>query len=396
MQPSVWTVMALLLAVHLAGMGTFLAVPVLAPQIAAETGLPGGLAGLHAALAYAGALASGPLTQGLVTRWGGLRTLQVALLVVGVGIALAALGHPAALAASALLAGCGHGPVTPAGSHLLHGRAPPARQALIFSLKQTGVPAGAMLVAAAAPAIAVAAGWRWGILAVAAFCWVVALAVQPWRAALDADRRPGAPIGWRGATESLGLLRTSRDLRLLTLAGAGFGIGQFCFLSFFVVQQVEALDIDPVQAGLNLAVGQAAAIAARVLWGVVADRLGVRPVVVALGLTIAASSLALALAGPSWPSALVVLAGMAMGATAIGWNGVVLAEAARVAPQGRAGGATAALGFVFALAMIVAPSLFSVLVLTTGAYTAGFLLCVAGGLAGAWAAWGLSRARDAT
>lgn len=383
--------MSLLLAVHLAGMATFLAVPVLAPQIAAETGLPAALAGLHAALAYAGALVSGPLTQGLVTRWGGLRTLQAALGVIGAGLALGTLGTPAALAASALVAGFGHGPVTPAGSHLLHGKAPPARRVLVFSLKQTGVPAGAMLAAAAVPLIGATAGWRMGLLAAAGFCWVVALAVQPWRAALDAGRQPGAPINWRGATESLGLLRTGRDLRLLTIAGAGFGIGQFCFLSFFVVQQVEALAIEPVQAGLNLAIGQTAAIAARVLWGVAADRLGVRLVVITLGLTIGAASLALALAGPAWPNALVVLAGMAMGATAIGWNGVVLAEAARVAPEGRAGGATAALGFVFALTMVVAPSLFSVLVLTTGGYAAGFALCAAGGVAGAWAAWGLSR-----
>ena len=40
----------------------------------------------------------------------------------------------------------------------------PARQrALVFSLKQTGVPGGAMLVAALAPVLGTAFGWRWGV-----------------------------------------------------------------------------------------------------------------------------------------------------------------------------------------------------------------------------------------
>jgi MFS-type transporter involved in bile tolerance (Atg22 family) len=79
----------------------------------------------------------------------------------------------------------------------------------------------------------------------------------------------------------------------------------------------------------------------------------------------------------------VTAAGIAMGATAIGWNGVLLAEAARLAPPGQAGAATAMLGVVFALAMLVAPSLFSLLVQATGGYAAGFGLCAAAGLAGA-------------
>ena len=52
--------MLALLGAHLAGMGVFLAVPVLAPAIAAEAGIPAALAGVHTALCYAGALISGP------------------------------------------------------------------------------------------------------------------------------------------------------------------------------------------------------------------------------------------------------------------------------------------------------------------------------------------------
>jgi hypothetical protein len=85
----------------------------------------------------------------------------------------------------------------------------------------------------------------------------------------------------------------------------------------------------------------------------------------------------------------VALVGVAMGATAIGWNGALLAETARLAPEGQAGPATAALGFVFAMTMLVAPPLFSALVGLTGGYAAGFVLCGTTALAGVVALRGL-------
>ena len=143
--------MIALLGTHLAGMGVFLTVPVLAPAIAAELGIAASLAGVHTALVYLGAMVSGPLAGAFIHRFGGIRVLQAGMLISAFGIALAMLGHPAALFASAVIAGLGHGPVTPAGSHLLAARTPARRRGLIFSLKQCGVPAGAMLIAAAVP-----------------------------------------------------------------------------------------------------------------------------------------------------------------------------------------------------------------------------------------------------
>ncbi|MFO0465969.1 MAG: MFS transporter, partial [bacterium] len=126
--PSVWTVMIALLGTHLAGMGVFLTVPVLAPAIAAELGIAASLAGVHTALVYLGAMVSGPLAGAFIHRFGGIRVLQVGMLISAFGISLAMLGHPAALFASAVIAGLGHGPVTPAGSHLLAARTPARRR----------------------------------------------------------------------------------------------------------------------------------------------------------------------------------------------------------------------------------------------------------------------------
>jgi MFS family permease len=388
--PSLSVLMLALLAVHLAGMGAFLTVPVLAPAIAAETGLPASLAGFHTALVYAGALLSGPLTGPLVRRHGGVRVLQVGLVAVGAGIALAAVGQAWAFALSAFVAGVGHGPVTPGGSHLIAARTPARRRSLVFSLKQAGVPAGAMMVAAAAPAIAMVGGWRAGVLAMAAVAFLIALALQPIRAALDAERDPRAgQAGLRAvmgeAVGSLGLLRTDRALRRLTIMSCGYGVAQFCFLTFFVTFQVAVLGTPLAEAGIALALGQAAGVVGRIIWALIADRVGARIPLAACGLLAAVAGLVLAATGSDWPALVVILAGMLMGATAVGWNGVMLAEAARIAAPGQVGGTTAALSFAFAVTMLVAPPAFTGLVALTGGYGAGFLLCVAAALVGAWA-----------
>ncbi|WP_188967720.1 MFS transporter [Neoroseomonas lacus] len=386
--PSVWTVMLALLGVHLAGMGVFLAVPVLATAIAAEAGIPAALAGIHTGLVYGGALVSGPLAGAFIHRYGGIRVLQAGLTFCGLALAVSVLAHPVALAVSAFACGVGHGPVTPAGSHLLAQRTPANRRSLIFSLKQCGVPAGSMLVAAVTPVIAAAFGWRAGILAVSALLVTAAVVLQPLRKPLDAERDRAARLGnlrsiWTAALGSLAILRHLPLLRRLTMMSALYGVSQFCFSSFFVVFQVEALGVPLTEAGFRLALAQGAGVAGRVCWGIAADRAGARPVLVGLGLATAASGLALLLAGPAWPGVLVTLAGMAMGATAIGWNGVFLAETARLAPHGKVGATTAAAGFVFGACMLVGPPAFSALVQASGGYGLGFGLCAATALLGA-------------
>ncbi|WP_439579021.1 MFS transporter [Elioraea sp.] len=390
--PSVVTVLLALLAVHLAGMGAFLAVPVLAPLIGASAGLPPSLAGLHTSIVYAGTLVSGPLTGALILRYGAVRLLQVSLVVIAFGLALATIGPAWALALSALVCGVGHGPLTPAGSQVLHARAPARRRSLIFGLKQTGVPAGAAMIGVSAPLLAVTIGWRGAILAVVVFGMAVAAGLQPLRREMDRDADPAQRISWRGALDSIRLFRTAPPLRAITIAASSFGIGQFCFSSFFVVFQVEALGYDLVAAGVNLALAQLAGVVGRVGWGVVADRLAPAPVLRFLGAAIAASSMTLAVATPAWPPTAVAAAGIAMGATAIGWNGVLLGEAARLAPAGQAGAATAMLGVVFALVMLAAPSAFSLLVQATGGYAAGFGLCAAAGIVGALVLGPMARA----
>ncbi len=381
----VFVVVALMLT-HVAGMAAFLTVPVLAPVIGGELGISLKLAGVYTAVCYLGYVFTSPFTAGLVARLGGVRTCQLCLCGIAAGLSLSVLATPGlalpVLFASAFVAGIGHGPLTATGSQLLHVVAPVRRRALLFSLKQTGTPFGVVLIGAICPSLAQEIGWRGTILAASALVVVIAVLMQPLRRLHDSGRDPAHQVTLTGAFASLRLFREDRTLRALTLAAMAYGCSQFCFSAFFVVYQVEALGISHVDAGINLSIAQAAGAAGRVLWGVVADQWRPWRVLIAIGIATGLAGIAMALADPSWPGPLVTAAAMALGATAIGWNGVLLSEAARVAPQ-RAAAATGMVATLFAMAMVVAPTVFSTLVALTGSYVSGFLACAILALAGA-------------
>ena len=91
------------------------------------------------------------------------------------------------------------------------------------------------------------------------------------------------------------------------------------------------------------------------------------------------------LASPAWPLPLLFLFASVFGATAVGWNGVFLAEVARLAQPGQAGQATGACMFFTFLGVVVSPPLYSLALSVGGSYAAAY--AVFGGpalLSGAW------------
>ena len=63
----------------------------------------------------------------------------------------------------------------------------------------------------------------------------------------------------------------------------------------------------------------------------------------------------------------------AFGATAIGWNGVQLAELARHAPPGKAGAITGGAGVITFAGVVVGPPTFAMLASIAGSYRIGFV-----------------------
>ena len=129
--------------------------------------------------------------------------MQLGMLVAAAGTALLALPVPVVLALGSLLIGFGYAPSTPAGSDVLQRFAPKRHRALVFSIKQAGVPFGGVLAAVILPPLALI-DWRFAILAGIALTLAVTAAIQPMRRASIATataRRISRPArSWRPKT----------------------------------------------------------------------------------------------------------------------------------------------------------------------------------------------------
>ena len=217
------------------------ATAVLAPAIARDAGVAPALVGVFVGLVYCGAMAASLLSGRAIARLGPIRVSQICVLLCAGGLALVPLatgaaGAAAALVVGALVIGLGYGPITPASSQVLARTAPPERMALTFSIKQTGVPAGAALAGATLPALALAFGWRPALFAVVAIGLVIALAAEPSRAVLDTVARdPDAPRSRRGIVGPLRRVLADRTLRELALVSFGYAATQVSLTSFLVV-----------------------------------------------------------------------------------------------------------------------------------------------------------------
>ena len=360
------------------------ALPVLAPKAAPAIGLPVAWVGWFVALVYGSSMACGLAAGSLLRRWGALRLAQLSLLSAAAGLGLIALGNVAGIVAGAWLLGMGYGPLNPASSHLLDRVAAPERRATIFSIKQTGVPLGAVLAGALLPSLALAAGWPAALVAVALGCALLALALQPLRAACDDDRRPDAPIALADLLQPARHAWVDRAGWPLAASSFCFAALQLCLGTYLVAYLTGELGYDLVRAGYVLAVTQAAGVAGRLVAGAFADRVGARRVMAAMGCTMGACAPASAVAG-GWPIAPLLALYVLFGASAIGWNGVYLAEVARRAPAGTVASATSAALFVTFSGVLAGPAIFGLLIQSGLMYGSAFVAIALPALAcGLW------------
>ena len=352
------------------------ATAVLAPEIASAHAIAPKWIGVFIGLVYAGAMCSSLASGGFIQRYGAIRVSQACTLLCAGGaaaIALAPAGSVAVLVAAAVVIGIGYGPITPASSHVLIRTAPPNRMALTFSIKQTGVPAGAALAGAVLPGLALLLGWKPACLAVAVAGLVVVAAAQPVRRALDTDLKPDHRLSPAGIFAPLKLVLRSPALAELALVAFFYASTQVCLTTFIVVYLTDSLGWSLVAAGLALTVTTLGGVAGRIAWGIVADRwLPPRRVLGIIGLIAGGCGCAMAAAGGSWPAPSLLLVTGIFGTTAIGWNGVQLAELARHAPAGAAGAVTGAAGFVGFSGVVAGPPLFALIASSAGGYRAGF------------------------
>ncbi|MGH8681581.1 MAG: MFS transporter [Burkholderiales bacterium] len=369
---------AVTLAVQTLTSMAMIAPSVLAPVAAPDLGLAPQAVGLFVSISYLAAMASSLTTGRLTARFGPFAVCQAALVLAGAGLLLGKLAAVAALPLAALAIGFGYGLVTPVSSHLLARRTPPAIMALVFSIKQTGVPIGGAIAGAAVPLLVLALGWTDALPVLAAVCIAAAFALLPARATLAEPPAVGAR-GLRGVFAGLGrpiqLVLADRALRELAFASLGYAMVQLVFITYFVSYLNLHLGYSLVTAGLVYALAHGSGIVGRIAWGAVADRwVPPRAMLAALGAVSAACGLLTAAFSSAWPLALVVAVGMLYAASAVGWNGVYLAEVARCAPPGQVGTVTGGTQFFTFGGAVAGPPLFAGAVSATGSYAWAFAL----------------------
>ncbi|MGZ8202585.1 MAG: MFS transporter [Burkholderiales bacterium] len=348
---------------------------VIAPAIITDLRIDAAWVGIYFGLTAAASLVAQLGCGSFIVRHGALRMSQISLAMMAGGTALAALGTPLALALSAIICGGGGAVSTPASSHLLSRVASPRYLPLVFSIKQTAVPAGLLVAGLIGPQLTEWTGWRVTMLLSAAACAVFILMLQPLRKRFDDDRVPTRTFRLSDFNTTLSSVLGTPALRALSFACLAFNGLQAVVTAYFVVY-LTTIGYTPVAAGFVFSVAVAVAVPGRIVWGWLGSSyVSPRMVMAGLALGMAGSVALLALSDAGWPTLLVGLIGCVLSATALSWHGILLAETARAAPEGMRGGVTGGVlsfGQVGALAL---PLIFSGLLDLTGRYGLGFFVC---------------------
>lgn len=350
------------------------AFPVIALPLAAEMGVEPSLIGYQMSIVYGAATLGAPILSLAAARWGACRAMQIGLAFSVLACMLALTAKVWALLVCAVLLGFSITLMTPTATHLLMRFTPPRNRVFFFSLKQTGVPMGWAVMALIAPPIVQAWGWRWSLVVVALIAGATLLAVQPMRSAWDDDRHAQASARTH-VLEGLQLLWRRPTLRWLVMAAFCLAFVQLSLGTFLVTMLVKEAGYTLVAAGFMLSVSQVAGVTGRIVSGWLADRTGdsmrllrVHAVIGALCCPV------MAFVSASWPTALVVLFFFIFGASAVGWNGLYIAEIARRSPPGRAGLTTGAASVWNFGGILVGPALFATVYREVDSYAGTYAL----------------------
>jgi MFS family permease len=236
---------------------------------------------------------------------------------------------------------------------------------LIFSIKQAGAPAGGALAGLVVAPIAARYGWQPALLVTIIAGSISAAAISPLREMMDAERDRGRSIQpkdilhYRNVLAPFAAVRGDALLISVTALAVSFSLVQGTLFSFSVTYLTQrGLSLE--RAGIAYACMQAAGVFARIFLGWFADRTG-RP---AWNLT--AQAYVAGICVCAWASIPVdaSFAAIALIATSCGffgasWNGITMAEIARLSPPEQIVEATAGSTMFTFMGYAAGPSLFA-------------------------------------
>ncbi len=348
---------------------------VIAPAIITDLRIDAAWIGVYFGVTAFAALIAQLGCGSFIIRLGALRMSQISLVMLAVGTALAAFGTPLTLILSAIIAGGGGAVSTPASSHLLS-RCTTARYLpLVFSIKQTAVPAGLLLAGLLGPQLTEWTGWRVTMVLSAIACVIFAVILQPLRERFDDDRVPTRAFRLSDFRSTLMAVLATPGLRALSFACLAFN-GLQSVVTAYLVVYLTTIGYTPVAAGFLFSIAVAVAVPGRIAWGWLGSTfVSPRVMMAALAFGMAASVTLLGLSDAGWPVVVVGLIACVLSATALSWHGVLLAETARAAPEDMRGGVTGGVLSFGQVGALTLPLMYSWLLDGTGSYAIGFIVC---------------------
>jgi len=349
--------------------------PILAPDAQQDIGVSAAAVGLVTALIYLASVPSALVSGLLVSRIGAIRVSQLCVLFASTGIILISTGDPLIIVIGALVVGIGYGAVTPSSSTVLADQAPKNVRSLIFSIKQSGVPIGGAIAGTLVPFLMYRFGWREAAIITGLIGFFVIVLAQLIQKKIDRPTLRSPELA-----QSLSLIKpikfvfADRKLRELAVSSFAFSGMQMSLGSYLVVMLTEQAQLTVAVAGYALSVAMIAGVIGRLFWGGLADY-GISPrrVLGFLGFLMGLSASAICFVNSEFSITLVYVLAFFFGASAVGWNGVYIAEVARIAPKGQTGMATGGSLAMTYSGVVLLPTSFWLIYLITNSYIWGFL-----------------------
>ena len=379
--PGLAVTLALTTTIQIVATAAALSLTAIMPLVVQDMAIDTHFIGYQISLIYLSGIVSAALSGKTLRRIGAGRLEEVCLLTFGLGLLCFAMASVPFLVTGSLLIGVGYGYQNPAASQLLIGITPARSRNLVYSVKQAGVPLGGVVASLAVPALALALGWRMALAAASLVPFLLIVAIHLAHGHQHIDR---AAIPRSSLLADQKMLFGQPALATLAFLSFVYSAVQLSVSAFTVTTLVEDAGWGLVAAGTVAAVTQAAGAFGRVGWGLVADRMGGGFRLLGF-LGVFGAMLALGLGASLYfqaPDALNVALFVLSGAVWLGWNGVMLAEVARQAPEGHVGAATgAALVYTF-LGVLIGPSSFALIADLTGSFATAFAAFSLFGVAG--------------
>lgn len=337
---------------------SFAATTVLAisPLLANSLAISAKWVGVYTAVLYASAAWSSIFFGNRVHLMGAFQVSRLCLGLCAAAMLLIGTGHIAAVLGGSVLMGIGYGGITPASSYFLSQSGPLKNRSLLFSIRQSGVPAGAALAAVTMPVMTEHLGLVWAFVAPGLLALLATLAFHH-KSPTDQAAASASSNGKSGSIWTL--LSDSPQLRILAIIAFIFSGLQVTAIAMLVpfLHRFQSMSID--DAAMVLTLFNIIGVVFRLVWGRCVDRglsalqmLGFSGVLGGVGFAIMAWS---AFGGIS--TAMLYAAAAALGMAIIAWNGVLFSEIAAIAPAGKVGHATGLCVFAGFVGVVLMPTI---------------------------------------